>query len=429
MLAVGPAILYLVRKQSAAVRPMFVNVREQFSRLNSVCQENISGNRVVKAFTKEDYEIQKFTKENQAYYDANFNSIKTWIKFMPLTDFLAGLLSVILMFAGGIFVILGKLELWQMVTINGYLWAVSNPMRMIGWLINDVQRFAASLDKIYGMMRQKIKIENSQDPVVKEKINGKVEFKNVSFGYDQFNKRDLVLKNISFTAEKGHTIGIVGSTGSGKTTLINLISRYYDVLEGEVLVDGIDVRKYDLHSLRKGITASMQDIFLFSDTIEGNIAYGVPDAPMNDITCAADTASASGFINELQEGYDTIIGERGVGLSGGQKQRLSLARAIAAGPSILILDDTTSAVDMETEHEIQQALKSKYGDITKFIIAHRISSVKAANLILVLEDGEIIERGTHDELVDMKGHYYSLFIGQYGEYAEAGHYNATKEGM
>jgi ATP-binding cassette subfamily B protein len=418
ILAVTPVIGVVAIRQSKAIKPAFSRVREQFSKLNSVCQENISGNRVVKAFSKEEYETEKFNAENQEYLDANVASSKIWVKYLPILEFCAGLLFFILLVAGGILVITGRLELWKMVTINGYLWAISNPLRMVGWLLNDTQRFNASLDKVYSMMRMPINIKSSENAFDGGTLTGKVEFKNVSFCYDLERPKNLALKNITFTALPGQTIGIVGATGSGKTTLINLISRFYDTTRGEILVDDINVKDYNLFNLRHSIAAATQDVFLFSDTIEGNIAYGVPDVSLEGVLDAAKSAGAHEFVSKMEEGYDTIVGERGVGLSGGQKQRLALARALAANPSILILDDTTSAVDMETEHEIQLALKEKYNGKTKFIIAHRLSSVMHADMILVMENGEITERGTHGELLEQKGSYYSLFINQYGDYAK-----------
>ena len=416
LLAVAPFVGRLAFLQAKNIKPAFARIREQFSRLNSVCQENISGNRIVKAFTREEYEVEKFQTENQAFHDANIDSSKIWLKYLPQQDFFAGFLSVILILVGGIFVINGRLELYEIITVNGYLWAVNGPMRMFGWLVNDIQRFVASLDKIYALMREKIDVMNPEEPHVPEKIHGEVEFKNVTFSYDKFRKTPVALKDISFKIRAGGMVGIVGPTGAGKTTVANLLCRFYDVLEGEVLVDGVDVRQYDLATLRRGISSAMQDVFLFSDTIEGNIAYGVPEAPMEDLLKAAKAADADGFIRHTTDGYDTIVGERGVGLSGGQRQRLSLARALAVNPAILVLDDTTSAVDMETEHEIQTALETEYPDITKFVIAHRISSVKPADLILVLVDGELLESGTHDELIAKKGYYYDLFTIQYGEF-------------
>ena len=418
MLVFSPVIFYSTYKQSREIKPAYTQIRDQFATLNSVCQENISGNRVVKAFTKEDEEIVKFIKENQEYSDRNLKSVKIWVKYLPRLEFCAGMLYFVLLLVGGIFVITERMELWQLVTMNGYLWAVNDPMRISGWLVNDTQRFVASLEKIFDMMRQRIYIQNPENPIVKEKLSGEISFENVSFSYDRNNPKALVLKNLNFTALPGQTIGIVGATGSGKTTLINLIGRFYDATFGKIIVDGVDVKDYGLQSLRKGISSAGQDVFLFSDTVEGNIAYGASDAAMEHVIECAAIASADGFIKTMPEGYDTIVGERGVGLSGGQKQRISLARALAVNPSVIILDDTTSAVDMETEHEIQLALRDKYADVTKFIIAHRISSVRNADMILVVDNGEIIERGTHNELLAQQGYYFGLFTDQYGDYKE-----------
>jgi len=411
LLVTTPFIIYIAFKQSGEIRPAFRNVREEFSNLNSMCGENIGGNRVVKAFTKEAYEVKKFNDVNQAFYDANMSAAKVRIRYFPLIETAAALLPWILLLLGGLLVIWGRLELWQMVTVSGYLWMINNPTRMFTWCVNDLQNAATSLDKIYEMMRQEIHIENPENPARTGVADGIVEFRDVSFKYNPFDSGAMVLNKISFKAEKGQTIGIVGETGSGKTTLVNMIARFYEATDGEVLVDGVNVKEFDIPGLRSGIAYAMQDVFLYSDTVEGNIAFGVPDAPMEDVYRAADIADANEFIRNMPEGYDTIVGERGVGLSGGQKQRISLARAIAVNPSVLILDDVTSAVDMETEHRIQEALAEmkKTAERTTFIVAHRLSSVKDAHLIMVLDRGEITERGTHDELMKLGGYYAKLF--------------------
>lgn len=412
LLAVTPIIGFLTYKMAGDVKPLFTAIREQFSKLNSVVQENISGNRVVKAFAKEDYEIYKFSRENEAFKDRNLDAAKVWEKYLPVLDSMAGVLSVVIIIAGGIMVINKSLTLGELVTFNSFIWALNGPMRMAGWLINDVQRFAACAEKIMSMLQREPRIKSPAKPVQKERVLGRVEFRNVGFNY-----RDCkVLSGISFKALPGQTIAIVGPTGSGKTTLVNLLSRFYDCTEGEVLVDDVNIKAYDLMKLRKNVAIAMQDIFLFSDTIEGNIAYGVPDAPVEKVEWAAEVAGAHGFITGFTESYDTIIGERGVGLSGGQRQRIALARALIKDPSILVLDDTTSSVDIETEHEIQKTLKGFYSSKTTFIIAHRISSVKNADLILVLDNGRIVERGTHAELLEGKGYYYNVFINQYGDF-------------
>lgn len=411
MLLVVPFLAWAAIRLAGEVRPTFAAIREQFSRLNSVVQENISGNRVIKAFATEYIEISKFDKENEAYRQRNMASAKVWSKYLPVIDALAGTLSLIILIAGGILTINNKITIGELVTFNSIVWALGNPMRNFGWLINDIQRFNASADKIREYLNNESEISNIEKPAKKE-ITGFVEFKNVSFGYDN----DEVLKNVSLNAKPGETVAIIGPTGSGKSTLVNLICRFYDCSEGEVLVDNVNVKEMDLRTLRSKVSVAMQDVFLFSDTIEGNIAYGVPDAPYESIKQAAGIADADGFISSLPEGYDTIIGERGVGLSGGQRQRIALARAILKDPSILILDDTTSSVDMETEFEIHRTLRFFYNNKTTFIIAHRISSVKNADKIIVLNGGQIIEQGTHKELLNLKGYYYDVYQSQYGDF-------------
>ena len=399
-------------KLAKEVKPTFFAVREQLSRLNSVVQENISGNRVVKAFAKERYEIEKFSKENNAFKERNMDSAGVWEKYLPVLDSMAGVLVVVIILAGGIMVIKGSLTLGELVAFNSFVWAVNNPMRMFGWLINDIQRFSASGEKLIELLHTDTRIKNAPVPVVRLRLEGKIEFRKVGFSYGA----EEVLEEIDLQVDPGQTVAIIGPTGSGKSTLVNLIGRFYDCTSGELLIDGVDIRELDLKNLRENIALAMQDIFLFSDTIEGNIAYGVPHASFKDIEWAADAAKVSEFIHNFPEGYDTIIGERGVGLSGGQKQRIALARALVKNPSILILDDTTSSVDMETEHEIQQTLHNLAHDRTTLIIAHRISSVKNADQIVVLNNGRIVEQGKHDELLKKKGYYYSVFVNQYGDF-------------
>ena len=411
LLAITPITGILAVRLTSKVKPAFSAIREQFSRLNSVVQENISGNRVVKAFAQEDYEIYKFSRENAGFKECNIQAAKIWEKYLPVMDSVAGLLTVIAILAGGIMVITKNITLGELVTFNSFLWALNNPMRMIGWLVNDTQRFATSAEKVMMLLNREPRIK-SKDGAVAEKLEGRVEFRNVCFGYG----KEPVLKDISFCAYPGQTVAVVGPTGSGKSTLVSLISRFYDCTHGTVLIDDRDIKDYDVRALRANIAVAMQDIFLFSETIEGNIAYGAPDVSVEKVQWAAEMAGAHDFITEFPEDYDTIIGERGVGLSGGQKQRIALARALVMKAPIIILDDTTSSVDIETEHRIQQNLKNFCKNRTTFIIAHRISSVKHADLILVLENGEIVERGTHSELLSLKGRYYSTFVNQYGDF-------------
>ncbi|MCX7714691.1 MAG: ABC transporter ATP-binding protein/permease [Clostridia bacterium] len=413
---VVPFVLFLSRSMATNIRPKFHRVREGFSALNSNVQENIGGNRVVKAFAKEDYEIEKFEEKNQDFAQRNRDVADLQSSYIPKLDFSAGMLSVILIAAGGVLAVWGKVSIGDIVTFNGLLWAINNPLRMSGWLMSEMERAAASTERILEFLETEPKINPEiEKPVKVERFLGEVEFKNVTFKYDN----DYVLKNISFKVQPGQTVAIVGPTGSGKSTLVNLISRFYDVSEGEVLIDGINVKDVDLYRLRDNIAMAMQDIFLFSDTIEGNIAYGNPSASFDDVKRVSQAADADGFISRMPDGYDTIVGERGVGLSGGQKQRIALARALLKNPSILVLDDTTSAVDMETEHFIQQTLKEYFADRTTFIIAHRISSVKNADLILVLSDGQIIEYGTHENLIKRpadEAYYRSVYENQMGDF-------------
>jgi ATP-binding cassette, subfamily B, multidrug efflux pump len=412
MLAVTPIIGYFAYRMTYDVKPTFSAIRGQFSRLNSVVQENISGNRVVKAFAKEDYEVEKFSVENEAFKEKSLDSARVWEKYLPILDSLAGLLTVVMILVGGIMVITDSLTLGELVMFNSLIWALNNPMRMAGWLINDIQRFVASAEKIEDLMNVEPQIATHKDSIKMETLKGVVEFDQVSFSYGE----EQVLGDISFTAKPGQTIAIIGPTGSGKSTLVNLLTRFYDADAGVVRVDGVCVKDWDIHQLRDSMAMVMQDVFLFSDTIEGNIAYGTPDASMDKVMAAARMAEAHDFISELPEGYDTVVGERGIGLSGGQRQRIALARALVKDPAILILDDTTSAVDMETELRIQTTFKTILRDKTCFLIAHRISSVKEADMILVMENGRIIEKGNHEELLLKKGHYYTVFNNQHGNF-------------
>lgn len=414
-LAVMPIVGYIAIKMETQLGEVYDEISEQNAELNTVAQENLAGVRTVKAFAKEDYEIEKFKKHNQKYYNLNMRQAKTLAKYDPNISFLAKIQLVLIIIVGGILVMQKEISIGQLGAFTEYANNIIWPMEILGWLSNDLASALASNKKINQILAEQPEIRNQEERIVFEERKGNLEFRNVTFSIDETE----ILKNVSFKLEQGKTIGIMGMTGSGKTSIVNLMERFYDVTGGEILLNGVDIRKLPLETIRQSMAVVMQDVFLFSDTIRENVRLGQrATMPEETVKEAVRSASAQGFIERMTNQYETVIGERGVGLSGGQKQRISIARALAKKAPILILDDSTSALDMETEYEIQQELTA-LKDTTKVIIAHRISAVKYADEIIILEHGQVVERGTHQSLMEKKGFYYSTYEAQYGDYRKA----------
>lgn len=413
LLAVTPFIALFTVLLSKHANRAFYDIRESFSKLNSMVEENIRGNKIVKAFGNESFEKVKFDQVNNQYKDTNLKSAVISAQYLPLIETFAGFMSVIAVGYGGWLVLIGEMSVGNLVTFTGLIWMMILPMRNIGAHMNDIQNLLAGTVKIRELLviEPQIQIEHEKK---KGKIKGKVEFQNVSFSFP--DEPDFkVLEDINFKVEPGETIGILGETGSGKSTLVNLISRFFDPISGRILIDDVDIRDWSVIDLRENITVVMQDVFLFSDTVRKNIAFSEPETSLDEIEEMAEVADASEFIDKMPARYETFLGEQGSGLSGGQKQRLSLARGLLKNPSILILDDTTSALDMETEAKIQRGMEDISFNRTSFIIANRISSVKNADQIFILSRGKIIERGKHEELLNRQGAYYRIYREQLGQ--------------
>ena len=391
---------------------VYEEISEENAVLNTVAQENLAGVRTVKAFAREKFEIKKFLSHNKRYYDLNMKQSKVFVKYYPYFQFITKLLPVLVIIFSGIMVIKGEKSLGTLGAFTEYSNNIVWPMEMLGWLSNDIASAFASNKKIKKILDETPVIKEKEDCTVLDNVKGTIEFDHVSFA--QGDK--TILSDINFTLESGKIIGIMGATGAGKSSIINLLQRFYDTNEGDIRLDGVNIKDLTLKELRGSISLVMQDVFLFSNTVSENIKLGKRDL-INDeeILHAVSNAQAKDFIERMDNQYETIIGERGVGLSGGQKQRISIARSLAKKTPILVLDDSTSALDMETELMIQKAL-NELTDTTKIIIAHRISAVRNADEIIFLENGTIAERGTHEELLQAEGLYYKTYMAQYGDY-------------
>ncbi|GAB4403453.1 MAG: ABC transporter ATP-binding protein [Anaerolineales bacterium] len=389
------------------ISKLFLAVDNALGELSVRLQENVSGAQVVRAFAREPHEIQRFDLGNRALYRARITVIGEWSKIMPSTHFLVTLGTILILWFGGNMVLRGEMTIGEVVAFNSYLLMLAQPAQQLAWLVNAGGEATAGMARVFEVLDHQPEITSAPQAPALPPLRGRVTFEGVSFRYR--GESTNALHQINLEVQPNQLVALIGPTGSGKTSLVNLIARFYDPTEGRVLVDGYDVRSVDLHSLRQQIGIVLQTSLLFSDTVAENIAYGRPDAPLEQVVAAAQAAQAHEFIMRLPDGYATVVGERGITLSGGQRQRVAIARALLMDPRILILDDSTSSVDTQTEREIQKALDMLMAGRTTFVIAHRLSTVRRADLILVMENGEIVERGTHDELLAANGLYREIY--------------------
>ncbi|GEN52429.1 ABC transporter ATP-binding protein [Halobacillus faecis] len=410
-MAAMPFLAVVIYRFDRKVHPAFRKIRKSFGKLNTRVQENISGMNTVKSLSRESFEIGRFSNRSEDYRSKFITTSNIWARYFPLMEFIGNVSVVALLAYGGYMVMNNMMQLGELVAFFSLVWYILGPLMNLGFVINLFSQAKASGERLLEILEAPEEIAEKEDAIHQDRLQGHVTFKDVTLTYVEDD--DSALKDISFDAPPGKTIGLIGATGSGKTSITQLITRFYEPEKGEVLVDGRPVQDYGLKSLRKNIGFVLQESFLFSTTIKENIAYGNPDATLEDVIDAAKRAQAHEFIMEMPDGYDTLLGERGMGLSGGQKQRIAIARAILIDPAILVLDDATSAVDMETEFKIQKALQEVMKGRTTFIIAHRISSLKHADEIIVLEDGSVKERGVHEELLTNGGPYQRIYDIQY----------------
>ncbi|KGP82544.1 MULTISPECIES: ABC transporter ATP-binding protein [unclassified Paenibacillus] len=421
-----PLLAFVALRFESRIHPAFQEMRLALSSLTTAVQENITGVRTVKSFAREPHEVEKFSVRNERYKTNQIHAATLWSQYFPIMEILASVSVVLLLLIGGNMVIQKTLTLGELVAFFSLIWYIIGPMWNLGFHINNYTQSKASGERVLELLNTPVDVQETEDPVIVEadQVNGHVTFESVTFAYG--NKMPAVT-DINFDAPPGSVIGFLGGTGSGKSTIIQLLMRAYNVNSGTIKLDGKNIKDIGIRSLRSQIASVFQETFLFSSSIRNNISYGLKNVSMDEIIRAAKLAKAHEFIMEFPEGYDTVVGERGMGLSGGQKQRIAIARALLKNPKILVLDDATSAVDMETEHEIQSGFQEVMRGRTTFIIAHRISSLRHADEILVLDEGRVVQRGTHKRLIEEPGPYRDVYEIQYADYIARGKREAGEQ--
>jgi ABC-type multidrug transport system fused ATPase/permease subunit len=405
-LSIVPILFFSYGFFGKKIRPIIHKAREHYGNLTSLLWENITGIRVVRSFAQEEHEMKRFQKPNRRYYEMMMQAVKLRAIFSPIGSLIIGFSLALILWYGGIQIINEQFTIDKLFVFISYVTMLIRPIIMLGFIWTGYQRMLATAERVFEIIEAVPEVKDKPNAVSLPSVKGHVVFENVSFGYDKDN---LVLKNINLEAKPGETVALLGPTGSGKSTIIRLIPRFYDVTSGRILIDGYDIRDVKIRDLRKHIGIVSQETFLFNMTVKENIAFGKPNASMDEIIKVAKIAKAHDFIMKLPKGYDTLVGERGVTLSGGQQQRIAIARALLMDPKILIMDDSTSSVDVDTEYEIQQALSALLKDRTAFIVTQRISTIRNADKIVVIDDGRIIEEGDHESLMAKTGMYYKLY--------------------